>query len=255
MPVRTSVSDSDMDHAIKVYLKGELRLSHAARLVHVSTERFKAELAMRGLRARTQQEGQISRHALGHGVENFQAAGKVAREIWINSDVNRARMAELGRAHGPTNVKATRTETAREQRSLAHQRALLKVSPLALDFERMLIERGATTTLEKAAGRYNIDIAVGPIAVEVHRYSFNPLGPTRIRERKRTHELCKRGWLVCYVWARPADEFRLDGSAADYVISLAKLAKTSPSACGEYRVIRSTGELFSTGRGDGDELS
>jgi hypothetical protein len=246
-----------MNDAIGRYLKGELRIAEAAKLVHVSAGRFKAAMAERGLSHRSPSEGQALRHARDpEWSRSFREAGRAEREKWVTSDRNRARMSALGAKQGKSNRGRIADQQSVNRRAESHERALLKVSPLALDFQKMLTERGVDTVLEKAAGRYNIDIAIGDtIAVEVHRYSFNPLGPTRIRERHRTRQLCDAGWLVCYVWARPTDSFRLDASAADYVVTLEQLAESNPSMRGEYRVIRSTGQLLTAGRGDGNELA
>lgn len=257
MPSPTSVSENDLLNAIRRYLEGEFRLSEACKSIGLGAPRFKQEMASRGFRVRTPSEGQALRHVRDADTpwkRRFAAAAKEGRESWVYSDANRERFRAYG-ASRKGKAGAPRTDLQLDRRAAAHERALLKVSPVALTFRDMLSTRGLPAILEKAAGRYNIDIAAGRIAVEVHRYSFNPLGPTRLRERKRTHYLCNRGWLVCYVWVRPADSFLLTDNAADYVVALAEAAERTPSLAGEYRVVRGSGELFATGRGDGDELA
>lgn len=257
MPAPSSVSEDDINDAIQRYLKGEGRILEIAKSIGVGAPRFKREMEARGFRVRTKSEGQALRHVRDVDTPwkaRFTAASARAREGWVYSDANRERFSQLGREKTIANQGRKPTDRQLSLRSEAHQRGLLKLSPLAVDLQAMLEARGLATTLEQASGRYNIDIAVSPVAVEVHRYSFNPLGATRLHERKRTNYLCNRGWLVCYVWIRPR-QYLLTDDAADYVVSLAEEAKRDPSLIGEYRVIRGTGELFATGRGDGNELA
>jgi len=256
LPVPGS-ANTDIDDAIRRYMEGELRLSKAAKAAHMSAGRFKQCLAERGMRVRTPSEGQALRHvrdADSEWKQRFTQASATTRERWVTSEANRERFRQLGREASVKNRGHVPSESALKLRSDSHQRGLLKVSPAAIRLNDWLLLRGAETTMEAASGRYNIDIAVGSVAVEVHPYSFNPLGPTRLRERQRTRYLCNRGWLVLYVWIS-ARSYTLDEVTADYIVALAESAKRDPSLVGEYRVIRGTSELVATGRGDGDELS
>jgi hypothetical protein len=112
-----------------------------------------------------------------------------------------------------------------------------------------LSQRGYAGVLEQAVGRYNVDIGIAPIAVEVEVTPGNPLKSPRLR--KRLGYLCDRGWLVVYVWVTRYGF--MDEGAANYVAALCDAAKSDPSLVGEYRVIRGTGELIASGRPDGDE--
>lgn len=253
-PIRL-VAPLDMDDAIRRYLAGEGGLLKIASSLGISNSALKTELRRHGLAPRTQGDAAKNRHVRDAGTEwseNFRAAARRNRERWqATPEFTEASSRGRERAWG-ANRGSKHTEKHKAARARTHERLRLKVSPYALTLNGWLRDRGIPTAMEFAVGRYNVDIASFPVAVEVHAYSFNPLGSTRWRERQRTRYLCDRGWLVIYVWIS-ARAFVLNEASADYVVSLVEEAKRDPSLVGEYRVIRGTGEFVSAGRPDGDE--
>lgn len=224
--------------------------------VGIGVPRLKREMKSRGIKWKTPAEALAGRQEklLTNAVWRKKVSENAKRlaETWGKSEANRKRMRRLGM--GQRGIKRPHTEQELLKRSATHQQRVIKLSPSAVTLNDWLIAAGAVTTLEQAEGRYNIDIAVGAVAVEVHRYGFNPLGrsASASRLRQRANYLRNRGWLMCYVWIGPRGQW-LTAAAAEYIVALAKSAESDPSLRGEYRVIRGSGELVAAIRGDGDE--
>ncbi len=112
--------------------------------------------------------------------------------------------------------------------------------------ERILAEwlrnRGLDPVMQLAVGRYNIDIAILPIAVELLYSPGNP--HTRATDRKKIKYLRNQCIHVLYVWINRRDV--LTEEAADYIVSFRKEMELTPTKLGQYRVIRGSGELFTT---------
>ncbi len=107
----------------------------------------------------------------------------------------------------------------------------------------LLRERGHHPDIQKAVGPYSLDLALPPVAVEVHRSSGHPLGRADFRER--TRHLVNAGWWVIYVWisVRPeADWQEIAPAVADEVVAFLELAESDPAPVGQYRVVRGSGE-------------
>lgn len=86
-----------------------------------------------------------------------------------------------------------------ERRALAHQRSRQnRIGRGEKALERYLRELGHNPTPQLAVGKYNIDLALRPLAIEVHTDSHHPI--RRGRLLKRTEYLESLGWIVCFVW-------------------------------------------------------
>lgn len=109
-----------------------------------------------------------------------------------------------------------------------------------------LTRRGYTSIPQKAIGRYNVDIAIEPVAVEVHSAPAYP--HTLPRHVERIKYLADRGWPSVYVMATGV--VRL-GPVCDQLVTFLELAEGNPAALGQYRVVRSSGQLLAL---RGDEL-
>jgi very-short-patch-repair endonuclease len=105
-------------------------------------------------------------------------------------------------------------------------------------FAGWLAERGVRVIPQLAVGRYNIDLAAWPVAVEIHLKPGNPLrhGPTM----ERIKYLASEGWRVLYVWSKRG---KLTEAAAADVVRWLWL----PGDAGDYRVIRGTAEFVAEG--------
>jgi very-short-patch-repair endonuclease len=128
-------------------------------------------------------------------------------------------------------------------RALIRQRSESQVGAFESDLIAMLISRGLPTEAQRPVEGYNIDIACGPVAVEVHVCASSPLASAKLR--KRIEKLLELGWSVIYVWINKYSTLR--ESAADEIVTFHKVAKSNPSAPRQYRVIRGSGETVLTG--------
>jgi len=150
-------------------------------------------------------------------------------------------------AHAATRGKP-KSEDVLHRSAITKQRTLSKVGNGERLFVGWLQERGLAPVLQLAVGRYNLDIAIHPVAVEIHMTPQNPLALLRTRQRiKRLTEL---GWHVLYVWV--SKRHFLSKAAADDAVAFRERAKRDPSPIGKYRVIRGSGKLVAEGCADLD---
>lgn len=140
-----------------------------------------------------------------------------------------------------------RTDAEMEARARVAQRIDYRVSPLEGELAELLRMRGVETVPQLAVGRYNLDLAAWPVAVEVHHTAAHPMVAYGGRGIERTMYLADRGWRTLYIWINPRTKVKFTDRCADEVVSLLNLAESDPSVFGEYRVIRGTGE-DATGR-------
>lgn len=97
---------------------------------------------------------------------------------------------------------------------------------------------------------YNIDVACGSVAVEVHVRTGYP--ERNAYYRKRTIELMKRGWDVIYL---VVNRKGLNEAGLNKLYSLVKFASLNPSVDCKYWMVNGTGELCSAFRLDGNDLA
>lgn len=98
---------------------------------------------------------------------------------------------------------------------------------------------------------YNIDIACGTVAIEVHNSSGFPHATPH--HQKRIINLLKGGYTVVYIKMRAI--IVINEVAMNKLRFICEQSSTNPSISGKYWVIRGTGELAAVGELDGDNLS
>lgn len=111
------------------------------------------------------------------------------------------------------------------------------VSPL----DRQLLEWVPSGQICKAVGPYNVDVAVGSIAVEIFGGGWHGGGRAAERWPERVRYLLDEGWSVVVIWVDPV-RYPLHIKAADYVVALDEVARGAPALGSQYRVIRGAGE-------------
>jgi hypothetical protein len=104
---------------------------------------------------------------------------------------------------------------------------------------------------QKAFGTYNIDIACGPIAIEIHNCSALPHSLPHIK--KKIINLLKSGWCVIYIKFRA--NAVINETTINQIRSICEISSSNPSINGKYWVIRGTGETISVGSLNGDDIS
>jgi transposase len=111
-----------------------------------------------------------------------------------------------------------------------------------------LIKRGFKTIPQMAVDRFNIDIAIPPVAVELKISSTLPI--TATNDLKKIIYLTNNHWSVIYIQIKYID--MLSEIQADYIARFIKQVRSNPSLIGEYRVIGCNAKLKSRGRFDID---
>jgi len=104
--------------------------------------------------------------------------------------------------------------------------------------QEMLEGCGCSVVPQQAVGFYNIDLAVGSVAVEVHVGANHPTTSSKIRHRLK--QLRELNWSVLYVWITCAHP--LTEAAADKIVTAMKFLEGNPTIGSQYWVIRGTGE-------------
>lgn len=121
------------------------------------------------------------------------------------------------------------------------ERTLSVMQPDELLIADAMAHAGLAFRPQVAVGKYNLDFALGTVAVEVHSAAVNPARHPRLHGR--TVELMERGWSVLYVWLTRA--YPWDTNGAKELVSSLEILNSLPSGIREQRVIRGSGKLHS----------
>lgn len=106
---------------------------------------------------------------------------------------------------------------------------------------------------QKAVGPYNIDLAVGPVAVEVFGGHWHATGHHAARTTKRARYILNEDWTLVIVWV--TNRHRLKPAVANYIRTVHEVARRGPSLRGQYRVIWGDGEDVTERCPDLDQLA
>lgn len=165
-------------------------------------------------------------------------------QIEANRALAAARTPEQRRAYAAAANAARRGSTASAE-ELANKALARKqqVAPGELLIAEWLEAKGLATDPQSPVGPYNIDIAVGSVAVELHTTARNPSNDPVVL--KRIEYLIDAGWSPIYVWVSYSHV--LTEACADQIVSWLKATKRNPALRRQYRVVRGTGEVVYTG--------
>lgn len=159
---------------------------------------------------------------------------------------------QVRKAHKSTaNRSAKRLKEIQRMSAKTKQKSLSKVGELEMEFIKAFEKRGLTCKPQLAVDVYNIDIAVGNTAIEIHGNSSNPHTHKGFYKR-RIVNLLKRGWNVIYI--KTIGDVFVDRTA-DKVCAMIDLIKSDKSGICHYGMIRGSGELVATGCLDGDNIA
>lgn len=183
----------------------------------------------------------IRRHLARHGVavRGTSEAGKV-RAGKMTAEQRQTQAAAAHRAVRGTRVSLDQLiarAAARESRGGLD-------SPGERFLYAELVKRGESPISQKAIGKYNVDLALPPVAVEVLGGGWHA---TKRSHAERTPDILDQGWCLVFVWNHEGDSALREG-AADYVVAFADEVRRDPSLIGEYRVISGSGEPLAGGR-------
>lgn len=144
-----------------------------------------------------------------------------------------------------------RPEALLERLALMHQQSGQYVGAWEQEFAALLEGRGHLCVPQLAVGRYNLDIAVSPVAVEIMFCDPYPLRRPKIE--RRTKYLLERGWSVEFIWVNKRHSSVV--KAAEDAHRFVERTKRDPALIGCYRVVRGSGEFVAAGRLDADHLA
>lgn len=146
---------------------------------------------------------------------------------------------------------AKRSLSVLVQSAKTRQRTMQYLGAGETELFDMLAARGHVGIKQLAVERYNIDIGIAPVAVELLIDSRNPMD--RKADRKKIEYLTKNGWCVFYIRLYHVTELR--EAHADYIASFLYRVSRDPSLIGEYWVIGGDCKLEARGRLYPDDLS
>lgn len=158
--------------------------------------------------------------------------------------------AEMTRAAHEAARGRTASAEELELRAQHRERTLSHASEREFQFGHQFTSLGASFTPQKAVGPYNVDFAIGSVAVEVLGGAWHAYKP---EHAERTPYILNAGWNLLFIW--DLKKAPLCVEAADYAIAYAKQASRNPSLVGEYRVIRGDAQLMASGGVDEDHFT
>lgn len=282
----------DLSDAIERYVRGEGAQKICASIPGLSERRLLRELRTRGImRSREERyrligdqvrrprltiptEEIVSRYIAGESELSLSKAFGVSRPT-ISGVLRRAGVARRGFAQNAL-VASSRTpeqnaaiiaaahsaargrvisndELVRRAKTREQRRS--NVSHHELFIERQLRLRELVGTPQKACGKYNIDLAVGPIAVEIYGGGWHSHGRHIARAPQRFRYLFDEGWCCLVIWVTANKSGYLLPGAVEYLVAWLDEIERDPSSGSGYRVIWGSGEEIARGGPDGDELA
>lgn len=177
------------------------------------------------------------------GVERTAAEAQRARNHRMT---DAERMAQTAAAHAASRG-SRRDQATLEAAALARQRrkgATIGHGEVLL--VGWLRERGLDPIPQLAVDRYNVDIGLLPVTVEVvFRTAADVRKPAFVR---KIEHLTNRGLHVLIVLM--TRRLLIQEATADDVVAFLEQAKADPSPVGQYRVIWGSGQFLAGGRGD-----
>lgn len=264
-----------LDHAIQLYLSGQ-SIPKAAAEAGVGGNTLRRAIATRGIPAPDARFATLPADEVVSAYMAGTSEYALAQQYGVSRNVIARRLAEAGiqrRSHskaGQVRAAQMSPEQRAAQAAAAHdavrgtkqsletleRRAMLREQRGGYDSEgerqlaEWLAQRGLSPLPQKAIGKYNVDIAVSPIAVEV-------LGGGWHLEKRhhatRTPQILNAGWHLAFVWNHEGDSALTEG-AADYVVSFLDEIRREPPTVGQYRVISGDGQLLAAGGCEDDKF-
>lgn len=262
-----------LDHAIQLYLAGEPQQQILA-ATGISSTTLHRERTRRGIPPRREHvlptadltaayaageseyslslrygvsRNVIRRRLIAAGVEirDMSAAGKVRARRMTPEERRRQAAAAHAAVRG-----SRRSEEELLRRAMLREQRGLYDSPGELFLFNELVARGLKPVPQKAIGKYNVDLAVAPVAVEV-------LGGGWHLEKRhhsvRTPQILNAGWHLVFVWNHEGSS-ALTARAADYIVAFLDEVGRQPPTIGQYRVISGDGQLLAAGSGQDDKF-
>ena len=205
---------AQIDDIIQSYISGESEQSISFRY-SVSRNVIRARIVMAGINPRSR---------------------KLASELRMTRMTPEERLANVSKAHAARRGKKSTDEQLENH---AKSRRGHNIGWGETLFVEWLRNRGYNPIHQEPVGKYNIDIGIAPVAVELY---IGPHNPCRISRRviERSEYLRNRGWHIIDIWITKSHF--LSERAADQAVVLAQQLSRNPSPAGQEWVIRGDGE-------------
>lgn len=270
-PYRTS--KSDLDRAVELYVSGKTG-AEVAESCGVPPSVLSRELRKRGIPARTNkarlpaadiaaaylggeselslaQRYQISRDAIRRTLLESETPIRDRGQAQANRLAKLSREERLRLAQAAHNATRGREVPAEElcRRAQQREQTLSHASQREFEFGKYLRRRGVAVAPQKAVGPYNIDFAVGSVAVEILGGNWHAYKP---EHAQRTPYILNAGWHMLFIWEIKRAPLCVE--AAEYAISWGQQASRDPAAVRQYRVIRGDGKLVASGSADDEHF-
>ena len=152
------------------------------------------------------------------------------------------RMAMTASAHDAVRGKR-RSEDFLLKQAQSRQAGGKSASPAEEKIISILESRGIQCSPQLAVGKYNIDIAIGPVAVELFGGGWHAYGRHAARSRNRFRYILDAGYFSLIVWHAMKGIIDDPCFIADEIIATIDEVSRDPSLVGKYRMIRSDGNL------------
>jgi hypothetical protein len=136
------------------------------------------------------------------------------------------------------------------KQAISKEKSLSKVGDFEMIFMDFLNKLGHRCTPQLAFGAYNIDIAIGNTAIEIHNNTAHPHNHPYYRQR--IVRLLESDWNVIYVKTIGKVDVKRATSKLSQMIDLIQSNKPT---LGQYGVIRGSGDFIATGCLNGNNLS
>lgn len=163
------------------------------------------------------------------------------------------RTAQVSSAHAAVRGM-TRTVSDLERRALGKQRTEAHATDEERAIARHLNGLGIDTIAQQAVGKYNLDIGMEPVAVELFGGAWHMHGEHWTRLPQRVKDIADAGWNLLIAWTHavhPLDVAVVAEDAAAYL----EVSRRDPSFRRQYRVIWGDGQFIAAGCVDDNELT
>jgi very-short-patch-repair endonuclease len=169
---------------------------------------------------------------------------------WRNMSVDE-RTATVEAAHN--SVRGVRKSSDNLRRKALTIEHLAKGSYLENQLHSLLVDAGLSPVPQVAVGRYNIDLAIAPLAVEVWGGDWHMKGHHASIFGERTRQLFDCGWSVLHVIV--SQRQLPTAVTAKNVVAFLDIARSLPPNLRKYWVIRRDGQIVTFGSSDDKNIS
>jgi len=272
--VAAPLNPADLDHAIELYLAGEPEAKIVS-TVGVGRSALHRERTRRGIPPR--REIALPAAEIAAAYLSGESEYSLGLRYGVSRNVIRRRleqqcvpvrsMSEAGKVRAGQMTAEQRASQAAAAHDAVrgtkqpHERLIARAaqrqarggcdSPGEQFLLDALRERGLDPVPQQAIDKYNVDLAVAPVAVEVLGGGWHL---TKRHHATRTPRILDAGWHLVFIWNHEGDS-ALTSGAADYVVTFHDEVRRHPPTVGQYRVIAGSGKALAAGSRDDDEFA